>query len=211
MYKTSYNVARNQTDVLEFMEKNTFIILVGFDGEFPVATQVPVETLFQDGTIKIIGHIMNKTDHHKAFQKNPNVLAIYTGPHAYISAAVYENPQSASTWNYKTVQAKGKIVLLGPERTYQIIKDITDKYEASESSPAAFHKMGDNYIRKNLRAITGFEITVSGFDHVYKMSQGHSEYNTKAIINELEGRGDEMATLVAKEMKTNHSVPGNNL
>lgn len=201
MYKTPYNVANNEGEVLEFMKRNTFITLIGYDGEFPVATQVPVETVLEGETIKLVGHVMNKTDHCKAFSENPNVLAIFTGAHAYISASVYEDPKGASTWNYKTVQAKGVIKLLGSDETYQIIKNITDKYENAESSPASFHKMDEGYIQKHLKAITGFEITVTAINHVFKMSQGQSKENQKAIIKDLEARDDEMSTLVAKEMK----------
>jgi len=201
MYKLPYFTADNQEEILEFMHQNTFVTLVGFDGEFPVATQVPVKTVIDGEGIKLIGHIMTKTDHCKAFEQNPNVLAIFTGAHAYISASVYENPQSASTWNYKTVQAKGIIRLLNSEETYQVIKDLTDKYENPESSPAAFNKMDERYIQKHLKAITGFEISVSNIDHVFKLSQNHSAVNKESIIKNLEQSDDVLAKEVAKEMK----------
>lgn len=203
MYKLPHYTAYNQEDLLEFMHNNTFITLVGFDGEFPVATQVPVKTIVDGETIKLIGHIMTKTDHCKAFEHNPNVMAIFTGPHAYISASVYEHPASASTWNYKTVQAKGIIRLLSSEETHQVIKDLTDKYEDPESSPAAFNKMDEEYIQKHLKAITGFEILVTQLDHVFKMSQNHSAKNKESIIEHLEKTNDVLAQEVAKEMKRN--------
>jgi len=201
MYKLPYFTANNQEEILEFMHQNTFVTLVGFDGEFPVATQVPVKTVVDGEVVKLIGHIMTKTDHCKAFEQNPNVLAIFTGAHAYISASVYENPQSASTWNYKTVQAKGKIRLLNSQETYRVIKDLTDKYENPESSPAAFNKMDEAYIQKHLKAITGFEILVSTIDHVFKLSQNHPAGNKESIIKNLENSNEVLAREVAKEMK----------
>lgn len=206
MYKTPYNVANNQSEIHEFMIQNTFVSLIGFDGNFPVATQIPVETIILGDSIKIIGHMMTKTDHCRAFEKNQNVLVLYTSAHAYISASVYENPRSASTWNYKSVQAKGTIQLLDENATYQIISDITDKYEKQGLSPAAFNKMDESYIRKNLKAITGFQVTVTSIEHIFKLSQGHSEKNKKAIISDLESRNDEMSSLVAKEMLDSESI-----
>ncbi|WP_231490610.1 FMN-binding negative transcriptional regulator [Pedobacter sp. Leaf170] len=201
MYKLPYYTANNQDEVLEFMHKNTFITLIGFDGEFPVATQVPVKTIVDGDNIKLIGHIMTKTDHCKAFEQNPNVMAIFTGAHAYISASVYEEPASASTWNYKTVQAKGIIKLLNSDETYQVIKDLTDKYENPENSAAAFHKMDEAYIKKHLKAITGFEVLVTELDHVFKMSQNHSSHNKAKIVEYLEKSDDVLSQEVAKEMK----------
>lgn len=201
MYKLPYFSTDNQEEILDFMHANTFITLVGFDGEFPVATQVPVKTIIEGEQIKLIGHVMTNTDHCKAFKENPKVMAIFTGAHAYISASVYENPKSASTWNYKTVQAKGIMKLLNTEETYQVIKDLTDKYENPESSPAAFNKMGEDYIQKHLKAITGFEISVTTIDHVFKMSQNHSATNRENIVKNLENGTDILAKEIANEMK----------
>lgn len=196
-----YFATDQQDVVLEFMQKNAFITLVGFDGTFPVSTQVPVKVVKTGNDLSLIGHIMNKTDHHVAFKQNPNVLAIFTGPHAYVSASVYEQPAVASTWNYMTVQAKGIIRLMDQNETYEVIKEITNKYEHPERSPAAFHKMDEEYIQKNLKAISGFEIKILKLDHVFKLSQNHSPENQKRIINYLEQEEEAGAKQVAKEMK----------
>jgi transcriptional regulator len=203
MYKLPHFTAHNQDEILEFMHQNTFVTLIGFDGEFPVATQVPVKTVVENGSIKLIGHIMTKTDHYKAFEQNPHVMAIFTGAHAYISASVYESPAVASTWNYKTVQAKGMIRLMTAKETYQVIQELTDKYEDPETSPAAFNKMDEAYIQKHLKAITGFEVSVSHIDHVFKMSQNHSAKNKESIVEHLEKSDDVLDQEVAKEMKNN--------
>lgn len=201
MYKLPHYSTDHQDEIIDFMHKNSFVTLIGFDGEFPVATQVPVKTVVDGDSIKLIGHVMTKTDHCKAFEANPNVMAVFTGAHAYISASVYENPESASTWNYKTVQARGKIKLLSAAETYEVIKDLTNHYENPETSKAAFHKMDEAYIAKHLKAITGFEILVSHLDHVFKMSQTHSSKNKEAIIQDLEKREDVLSQEMAKEMK----------
>lgn len=205
MYKLPYFTAENQDAVLDFMHKNSFITLIGFDGEFPVATQVPVKTIIDGEEIKLIGHVMTKTDHCRAFEQSHNVLAVFSGAHAYISASVYESPAVASTWNYKTVQAKGVIRLMSSDETYQVIKDLTNHYENPETSSAAFNKMDDAYIQKHLKAITGFEISVISLDHVFKMSQNHSAKNQEAIIENLENSDDVLALEVAKEMRKGSS------
>lgn len=201
MYKMPYYTSGDPEEILAFMQAHPFVTLIGSDGEFPVATQVPIKVTEDGDTLKLIGHVMTKTDHCKAFQKNPNVLTVFTGVHSYISAAVYEKPNVASTWNYKTVQASGVIKLLSTEETYEIIKDITDKYENPHTSPSAFHKMDEDYIRKNLKAITGFEITVVDLAHVFKMSQDHSQRNRESIVGDLQQKDDAASQQMANEMK----------
>ena len=94
------------------MKENSFAVITGFGEQYPVATHIPLEIeINEDGKIFLNGHLMKNTDHHKAFENNENVLVIFNGPHTYVSASWYENPQVASTWNYMAVHAKGKISL----------------------------------------------------------------------------------------------------
>lgn len=183
------------------MQAHSFITLIGFDGTYPVATQVPVHIYRDEQGMRIVGHIMKKTDHCEAYAKNENVLALFTGAHTYISASVYETPAVASTWNYSSVQAKGKIRLMGDDETRAVIKHLTDSYEDPATSPAAFHRMTDDYIEKNLMAISGFEIRVESLANVFKLSQNHPEANRKNIIEDLEQRADADSQAIAQAMK----------
>jgi len=201
MYTMPYYTSDNPEEIFAFMQAHPFVALVGYDGQFPVVTQVPVEITNENNVLMLTGHVMTKTDHCKAFEKHPHVMAVFTGAHSYISAAVYEKPNVASTWNYKTVQAKGEIRLLSQQETYEIIKDITDKYENPHTSPAAFHKMDENYVHKNLKAVTGFRIIVSSLAHVFKMSQDHSQKNRESIAENLQQKDDPASQEMANEMK----------
>src|SRR5580698_5954763 len=85
--------------IKQFMRDNPFVLLCGCDaGNKPVATQVPLLTEEKEGKTFLYGHVQRKTDHHLAFEQNPDVLAIFTGPHTYVSASWYSDPQTASTW-----------------------------------------------------------------------------------------------------------------
>ena len=88
----------------------------------PVATQVPVFIDEKEDKLFLSGHIMRNTDHHKAFEQNPNVLAVFTGPHTYVSASWYSDKQQASTWNYMSVHAKGKLKFLEEQALLDVLK-----------------------------------------------------------------------------------------
>ncbi|MCA9293613.1 MAG: FMN-binding negative transcriptional regulator [Phycisphaerales bacterium] len=93
-----------------FIHAHPFAFISGCDAEGrPVATQAPVFIEQQGGQKVLSGHIMKNTDHHKAFVQNPNVLVVFTGAHCYVSATWYNNPNVASTWNFMSVHARGKI------------------------------------------------------------------------------------------------------
>lgn len=202
MYKVGSFLEKDIDKLIAFIEAHPFAVLIGANQNIPSATQVPLQVKKDGDTVKLIGHIMRKTDHHEAFIANENVLALFHGAHAYVSASVYENPASASTWNYSSVQAKGQIRLLNNEETRKVIEDLTNQYEA-HSSPAAFHQMSDDYINQHLKAIAGFEITVTSLEGVFKLSQNHSQVNKEAIVKQLSQSDDVQAQEVAKQMEEN--------
>ena len=130
---------------------------------------------------------MRKTDHHLAFEKNNNVLVLFTGPHCYVSAAWYNNPNTASTWNYMTVHARGKIIFTDEKGTYEAVKSVTNKYEGKETK-AAFNNMPQEYVKPLLKAIVGFCIEVETIENVFKLSQNKTGEEQLNIITQLRER-----------------------
>lgn len=200
MYKLPYFTEEDEDVVFDFMNRNSFAIIAGYDGNFPVATHVPLDIKKEKGKMIFTGHMMKNTDHHKAFSQNENVLVIFNGPHCYVSASWYITKDVASTWNYIDVQAKGKIKFTDEEGTKKIIESVTDKYEGTESE-AAFHNLPNEYVERLVKAIVGFTIEVSSVGNVFKLSQNHEELTRKSIVEHLKIRDDEDSHVIAKEME----------
>jgi transcriptional regulator len=204
MYKLSHFTENEQQLVIDFMKENSFALITGFGKEYPVATQIPLEIEEKDGKLFLSGHIMKKTDHHIAFEANENVLVVFTGAHCYVSASWYTNPQTASTYNYMAVHAKGKIKFTDEERTYEAIKAVTNKYEGTETI-AAFNNMPKEYTMQHIKAIVGFTIEVESVENVFKLSQNKTEAEKINIIAKLRERKSsdddlEIATEIEKRL-----------
>ena len=201
MYKLPHFTEKDTDKVIAFMKENAFAIITGWGEQYPVATHIPLEVVVEaNDKIILCGHIMKNSDHHKAFVKNSNVLAIFNGPHCYVSASWYNNPQSASTWNYMTVHAKGNIVFTDDTGTYAAIKAVTNKYEGTATA-AAFDAMSKEYIDQMLKAIIGFTIEIEKLDNVFKLSQNKSESEQINIIEQLKKTTDGDSINVALEME----------
>lgn len=201
MYNLPYFKETDQAVVLDFMRNHPFIFLSGCAADStPVATQIPVFIDERDGKLFLSGHMMKHTDHHKAFITNPHVLAVFTGPHTYVSASLYSNPQQGSTWNYMSVHAKGILSLQGEQELLSILKRTTDHFENNIHSPSLFEKLPDEYVQKMVKAIVAFEIEVTSIDNVFKLSQNRDEHSFHSIINKLQ-QSDHDARLIAAEME----------
>ncbi|RYF80885.1 MAG: FMN-binding negative transcriptional regulator, partial [Chitinophagaceae bacterium] len=113
MYNLPYFKEKDKEAILDFIHQHPFALICGCDENYsPVATQIPVFIEQKEEKLYLTGHMMKNTDHHKAFEKNPTVLCVFTGAHAYVSATWYSNPHQASTWNYMSVHAKGPLRFL---------------------------------------------------------------------------------------------------
>ena len=200
MYKFSHYTEQDQQKVIDFMKENTFALITSMGEDYPVATQIPLAIKIKDGKIILEGHMMKKTDHHLAFEKNNSVLVLFTGPHCFVNANWYTDPHMGSTWNYMTVHAKGKITFMDEEGTRNAVKAVSDKY-AGTTSESAFDNLPKEYIDHMVKAILGFTIEVETFENVSKLSQNRDVASQKNIIEQLKKRGDANSAAIAHEME----------
>ena len=210
MYNLPYFKEENQEVVLEFMRKHPFVFLTGVSEENkPVATQVPVFIDERDGKLFLTGHIMRNNDHHKAFEKNPNVLAVFTSPHVYVSATWYDDPRQASTWNYMSVHAKGTIRFGNKEDLIAILKRLTLHYENNNTaSTTVFDNLPSQYTEPLLNAIVAFEVEVVSIDNVFKLSQNRNEKSFQNIMDKLNEQGSDGKFIAGEMKKIKHQLFG---
>ncbi len=205
MYNLPYFKEQDSATILKFIQENPFAFLCGCDAtNKPVATQVPVFIDEKDGKLFLSGHIMRNTDHHKAFQQNPNVLAVFTGAHTYVSASWYSNKQQASTWNYMSVHARGKLRFLDEQALLDVLKRTTNHFENDPHSGSNFEDLQEEYVKRLVTAIVAFEVEVNQVDNVFKLSQNRDEKSYHTIIGKLEEQ-DADAKEIASEMKRRSS------
>ena len=211
MYNLPYFKEKDEEVVKQFIREHPFAYLSGCDAENkPVATQIPVFIDEKDarpddpvgrGKLFLTGHIMRNTDHHKAFIQNPNVLAVFTSPHTYVSATWYDDPSQASTWNYISVHARGTIRFGDEAELINVLKRLTLHYENNNrDSSTVFDNLTEEYRNPLMKAIVAFEIEVTEIDNVFKLSQNRDEKSYHNIIQKLEEQGGD-GIFIAAEMK----------
>jgi transcriptional regulator len=203
MYNLPYYKEKDYSVLVEFMKRYPFAMLIGSANDIPAATQIPLLVEERDGKVFIKGHLMRNTDHHKAFEQNPNVLCVFTGPHTYVSSSWYTDPSSGSTWNYMSIHAKGKMNFLDTLGLIQILERLTNHYEGTDSI-ASFQHISKDYIDRMVKAIIGFEIEITEMDNVFKLSQNRDEKSYDNIVKQLKSQ-DGDAKEIGKLMEQRRS------
>ena len=202
MYSFPYFKEADKSVVTDFISNHPFAFLTGADKDGrPVATQIPVFLETEGDRIFLRGHIMRNTDHHKAFAANPQVLVVFTGPHTYVSATWYTNPQQGSTWNYMSVHVRGKMSFGDQEALISVLRKTSLHFENyNEAAMTTFDNLPVEYREKLMKAIVPFEIEIEQIENVFKLSQNRDPQSYDNIIEKLKVQGGNSA-LIAEEME----------
>jgi transcriptional regulator len=91
-----------------FITHNSFATLVSTVDGTLYATHLPLifdRTPSSPGVL--LGHVARANPHWRAFDGHQEALAIFHGPHAYISPSWYATSPAVPTWNYAVVHAYG--------------------------------------------------------------------------------------------------------
>ena len=212
MYNLPYFKEDDKQTILQFLHDHPFAFLTGSDSNGKqVATQIPILVEERDGEWYLQGHFMRNTDHHKTFEANRQVLALFTGPHAYVSASWYTTPQIGSTWNYMSVHVKGTLRFVDEKELEDILRVTSSHFEEENpQSATVFDNLPENFRQKAIQLIAGFEIEIKEIDTVFKLSQDRNKESYHNIIKKLRDQDDSGRAIAAEmEKRTNELFPDN--
>ncbi|MBK7709962.1 MAG: FMN-binding negative transcriptional regulator [Bacteroidales bacterium] len=201
MHPPKYYKNENLDSVREFINKNGFAILISqVDGK-PWATHIPL-LLDKDVNDKdiLIGHISRANSQWKDFDANEEMLVVFSGPNAYVSASWYDH-ENVPTWNYIAVHVYGRIHIIEGEFLIQQLSKLVDKYESDMQRPVKVDKMSKEFVESQIKGIVGFEIEITDIQAVMKLSQNRDDKNYDRVINGLEQKGDINSLEIARLMK----------
>lgn len=202
MYIPGHFKQHNIEEVRSFLKKNSFGILISQVSGKPWATHIPLELEVNgEGKEVLVGHLSRGNRQWKEFEMNEEVLAIFNGPHTYISSSWYDH-ENVPTWNYIAVHVYGKIRTIEGEELLASLKRLVDKYEARSQYPITVERMSRKFLESELKGIVGFELIITDIQAAYKLSQNRDAKNKTQIISELENRGDTDSLEIAKRMKS---------
>ena len=191
---------KNQEAITSFLKENSFGILINQTNGKLWATHIPLELgTNKEGKTILEGHISKENPQWKGFAENDQILAIFSGPHSYISPSWYDH-ENVPTWNYIAVHVYGKIKIIEGDAVIQSLKRLVDKYEQNSENPVRIEDLSKKTMMQS-RGIVAFEIEIEEIQAQQKMSQNRDDKNYQNIISELEKTNKNQSIAVANEMK----------
>ncbi|WP_438020337.1 FMN-binding negative transcriptional regulator [Sorangium sp. So ce315] len=177
---------QDESELLALIGEHGFATLVTAENNIPFATHLPLlAERDPEGRLLLQGHVARANPQWRAFAQQGEVLAIFTGPHAYISPSVYRLP-GVPTWNYAVVHAYGTpSIVEEPAKVLSSLRRLASKYEAGRDNPWSPDD-AEAVVRQLLSGIVAFEISVTRLEGKFKLSQNRDPQDYDAVMRFLE-------------------------
>jgi len=201
-----FRVAGEQT-LREFMRAHDFATIVSNSPDGLVASHLPVLVRPAGATVVIAAHMARANHHWRLMDGATPALAIFHGPHGYISPTWYETAPAVPTWNYGVVHAHG-LPAVNEDETFVrgVLEELVRRYEGSRENGWRPESLPADYYDGMRRGIVGFEMTVTKLDGKFKLGQNRSVEDRRRTIAELEKSGSPEAMRLAEFMRRGAGV-----
>ena len=189
-------------ELYQVIEQRSFATLITQDETGAQASHIPLVLQREPGSYGWLeGHFAKVNSQATQVEQTP-VLAIFHGPHAYVSPGWYETNAAVPTWNYVAVHVHGKLQAITDQaQKLQMLNRMVDTYEANLPRPWSLADADPAYVQKLINAIVPFRIRIESIVGQLKLSQNHPAERRERVIAGLDQTGKFEAQQVAALMR----------
>jgi len=189
------------------IERHDFGLLVTHGADGIESSQIPFLVERRGEQIRLQGHLARPNPQVADLAAAAEALAVFTGPHAYISPSWYQAAPAVPTWNYATVHVYGAPRLIDdPEWLRSLLLRLSARHEAREAAPWRMEDLPEPYVQSMLKGIVGVELAVTRLEGKFKLSQNRPAADRPRIVERLEARGDPDSAGVAGLMRLREPI-----
>jgi transcriptional regulator len=197
----AFTEARREV-LIAHIERYDFGLLISHGPGGLVASHIPFLVECEGDQLRLLGHLARPNPQVTELADGDEVLAVFSGPHAYISPGWYASGPAVPTWNYVDVHAYGTLRLIeGVDWLGTVLRRLSDRHEARSAEPWKMQDLPEPYLSGMMKGIIGLDIAVTRLEGKYKLSQNRPAADRPRIAAALEARGDADAIGMASLMR----------
>lgn len=169
----------------DFIRKHPFATLTSTVGGEIITSHLPLTLVIESDREVIYGHVARNNSHRLAFEREGESLAVFSGPHAYISPLWYSKAPSVPTWNYMTVHAYGRPTVINDFAICDaLVADLAAQFEGSDGWRYA--DLPQDYREKMQTQIVNFRMPARKIEGKFKLSQNRNVEDVAGVLRGLE-------------------------
>ncbi|PKU26195.1 FMN-binding negative transcriptional regulator [Telmatospirillum siberiense] len=192
IYRPAAFACDDRRSLTDFIRHHPFATLITHGAGGPWISHLPL--IYEND--HLFGHLAKANPQAQALGSGDS-LAIFHGPHAYVSPSWYETAPAVPTWNYAVVHALGPARHLNADETAQVVEKMAAIHDPR--SDWSFADLPDDYRAGMLRGIVGFSMALQKLEGKFKMSQNRPAVDQKKVAERL-ARGEPEERAVADMM-----------
>jgi transcriptional regulator len=185
----------------DFIRDHNFGILISVGAEGVIASHIPFLYDAERGPQGTLwGHLARGNPQLKELGAGREALAIFEGPHGYITPRWYATHPAVPTWNYSIVHAYGTLEPIEEVGELErLVARLAEHHEAGAANPWRLADQPEKYRQGMLRGISGFAIRVTRLEGKFKLSQNRDATDRARVIAALRAEGNvELADFMEK-------------
>jgi transcriptional regulator len=186
--------------LLSFISENAFGTLVTSGPLGLHVSHIPfIPERSADGKLRLLGHVARANPQAAALEGATDLVAIFQGPHAYVSPTWYENHPAVPTWNYAVAHLRGRLTPLDEFELRDLLGSLSSKYEGPGPDAWRIDKVPSDFIANLVGTIQGFAIDVERVEGKFKLSQNRPGNDARRVADALEAAGDPALAALMRE------------
>ncbi len=136
------------------------------------ATPLPLLARRQaPGRLTLLGHFARSNPQVTSLETSPEALAVFQGPHGYVSPSWMTDRQQAPTWNFATVHLRVRVLFdTSPGAAAEAVNELTISMERGRPLTWAPRELGERY-DKLIHGIVAFRAEVTEVQAKFKLGQ----------------------------------------
>lgn len=201
VYIPSHFAEPRREVLADFIRDHNFGILVTAGAAGMIASHIPFLYDAEDGAHGTLwAHLARGNPQLKDLGARREALAIFEGPHGYITPRWYATHPAVPTWNYSIVHAYGTVEPIEDMGELEtLVARLADHHEAGAAAPWRLADQPEKYRQGMLRGISGFAVRVTRLEGKFKLSQNRDTTDRARVIAALRDEGNaDLAELMAR-------------
>ncbi|HEY4166145.1 MAG TPA: FMN-binding negative transcriptional regulator [Reyranella sp.] len=192
-----------ETQGREIMQAHSWALLItAEEAGAPLCTHLAMQWEDDGQHGSLIGHMARNNDHWKLFARPAQSLAIFWGPHAYVSPTWYAPGPKVPTWNYVTVHAYGRPQIIeATPAVLMVLTKLAAQFEGKGVDAWGLGRLPPGNAAEQTKHIVAFRMPLERVETKLKLSQNRDLEDRHRVIAKLEASDSQDSQATAAWMK----------
>ena len=199
MYIPAAFLQTDQPKLFDFIDAHSFGTLVTYGDGGPFASHLPFWLDRDWGASGALLTHVARANPQSAHALGDSALAIFTGPHCYISPTWYGARAAVPTWNYTAVHVYGRLEIVDESTLFGLLERLVAEYEPQEPDSWSIADEQPT-VQRLAHQIVALRLSIERIEGKWKLSQNRPLEQRRRVVDALHRRGDHASVQIAELM-----------